>query len=246
MAGLNGSVRSYTQEVARQLAMLVEASPAATRLGTKDELRARFGVSGATLNESLRVLQSQGLVELRTGPGGGVFTAEPSGRLLLSNLVVGFRGGVIAVRNVLESREALEPSVGQLAALRRSAADLRHFRKLLKTMQRHLDDPERYLRLNWQLHRSIAEATANDVLSGLYGSLVSFLEEELTQTLAAGSYVDHRKENLGLHERLVEAIEQHDEVGASRLAAHHAPVSMLEQADAADHENAHKRNGRSR
>jgi DNA-binding FadR family transcriptional regulator len=231
VTSLNGAFTTRTEEVARQLAALAEQSPAATRLGTKEELRARFGVSSATMSESLRLLQSRGLVTLRTGPGGGVFAAEPSGRLLLSNLLVGFRGGIIAVRNVLESREALEPSIGQLAALRRTTADLRKLRKLLSSMRRHVDEPEPYLRLNWQLHRAIAEATGNDVLHGLYGSLVSFLEEELTQALAAASFVDHRKENLDLHVRLVDAIEQRDEQEASRLAAHHAPASMLEQVD---------------
>ncbi len=238
---LDGRFASRATEVARQLAALAEESPAATRLGTKTELRERFGVSSATLSESLRLLQSQGLVTLRTGPGGGVFSAEPSGRLLLSNLLVGFRGGIIAVRNVLESREALEPSVGAYAALRRTTADVRRLRKLLAAMRRHLDEPESYLRLNWQLHRAIAEATENDVLSGLYCSLVRFLEEELTQALAAASFVDHRKENLDLHAHLVDAIERRDEEAARRLAAHHAPASMLEQVDGSARRSAGRR-----
>ena len=229
----DGTFTTRAEEVANRLAALAEGSPAATRLGTKAELRAHFGVSSATMSESLRLLQARGLVTLRTGPSGGVFTAEPSGRLVLSNLLVGFRSGTLTVRNVLESREALEPAIGQLAARRRSIDDLNRLGEVLDAMQRHLGEPAAYLRLNWQLHRAIAEATGNEVLSGLYGSLVRFLEEELTQALAAASFAEHRKENFDLHARLVQAIRRREEAQASTLAAHHAPASMLEQVDGA-------------
>ena len=48
------------------------------RLGTKNELRERVGVSIGTFNESLRILQSRGLIELRRGRRGGLFAAERS------------------------------------------------------------------------------------------------------------------------------------------------------------------------
>ena len=230
----DGTFTTRAEEVANRLAALAEGSPAATRLGTKAELRARFGVSSATMSEALRLLQARGLVTLRTGPSGGVFTAEPSGRLLLSNLLVGFRSGTLTVRNVLESREALEPAIGQLAARRRSIDDLNRLGEVLEAMQRHLGEPAAYLRLNWQLHRVIAEATGNEVLSGLYGSLVRFLEEELTQALAAASFAEHRRENFDLHARLVQAIRRREEGEASALAAHHAPASMLGQVGGRD------------
>jgi DNA-binding FadR family transcriptional regulator len=227
----DGTFTSRAEEVANRLAALAEGSPAATRLGTKADLRARFGVSSATMSESLRLLQARGLVTLRTGPNGGVFTAEPSGRLVLSNLIVGFRSGTLTVKNVLESREALEPAIGQLAARRRSIDDLNRLSEVLEAMERHLGEPAAYLRLNWQLHRVMAEATGNEVLSGLYSSLVRFLEDELTQALAAASFAEHRKENFELHARLVDAIRRSEETEASALAAHHAPASMLEQVD---------------
>lgn len=210
------------------MAAMAAESPPSTRLGTKDELRLRFGVSSATVSEALRLVQSQGLVRMQTGPGGGVFTAEPTGKLLLSNLLLGFRGGIMAIRDVLDAREALEAAVGQHAAAHRSPRDLRDLRKLIAAMEHHLDDPERYLRLNWQLHRRIAESAGNEVLTGIYSSLVRFLEEELTQAMADGSFEAHRRENLMLHAELVEAIADKDAEKASSLAAHHAPATICE------------------
>lgn len=227
-------------EVARLVAAVAVEAPPATRLGTKDELRERFGVSSATMSESLRLLQSRGLVSLRTGPGGGVFSAAPSGRLMLSNLLLGFRAGVTAVHDVLESREALEPAVGRLAAERASKADVRELRRLLTGMRRQLGVPEQYLRLNWQLHRRIAESCTNGVLSGIYCSLVRFLEDELTEAMAAASFEEHRNENLALHVELVGAIEAHDAFRAATLAAHHAPASILEHVNGSSTDGAQK------
>lgn len=221
--------------------------PPSTRLGTKDELREQLGVSVATVSEALRLLEARGMVRLRTGPGGGVFATEPSGKLLLSNLVLGFRGGAMAVRDVLDTREALEPVLGRAAALRRSANDLRQLRKIIREMQVHLEEPETYLRLNWRLHRRIAESTRNEVLAQIYCSLVRFLEEELTQAMVDASRKQRLVANLELHSELVEAIAARDEDRAAKLAAHHAPASIRDASnrlnDAAKHSRKARSNG---
>src|SRR4051812_50210147 len=51
------------------------------RLGTKDDLRQRFGVAVATVNEAVRLLEMRGLIEARPGPRGGGFVANSSGRV---------------------------------------------------------------------------------------------------------------------------------------------------------------------
>src|SRR5436853_2965979 len=56
------------------------------RLGTKDELRRRFGVAAATINEAVRLMDSRGLVSARPGPGGGVFVTDVSARSRLAQM----------------------------------------------------------------------------------------------------------------------------------------------------------------
>ena len=46
------------------------------RIATKDELRERFGVAVATINEAVRLLETRGVIEARPGPGGGIFVAR--------------------------------------------------------------------------------------------------------------------------------------------------------------------------
>ena len=69
---------SRAEELARGIEDDIAAGVLSTgdRLGTKDDLRQRFNVAVATLNEAIKLLESRGLVEARSGPGGGVFVSE--------------------------------------------------------------------------------------------------------------------------------------------------------------------------
>ncbi|MEI8241045.1 MAG: GntR family transcriptional regulator, partial [Actinomycetota bacterium] len=45
--------------------------PVGTKLPTEEELTERFGIARTTLREALRVLESQGLIHIKRGRGGG-------------------------------------------------------------------------------------------------------------------------------------------------------------------------------
>lgn len=222
--------------VADRIAHELVGAPADRHLGTKADLQSRFGVSMATLNQALRLLESKGLVELRVGPGGGVFATQPTERLLVANLVVSFRHGTATVGECLAVREILEPHMAAAAARHRTDVDVAELRGLLDEMRKDLKSPEGYLRSNWRLHRRIAEITPNQVLSMLYGGLLGYLEEEFETAAPAARYLAKRRENLDVHTRLVDAIALGDAEAAAALAAHHAPVSTPSSAPAADEE----------
>src|SRR5919106_282586 len=93
------------------------------RLGTKDDLRQRFGVAVATVNEAVRLLETRGLIEARPGPGGGVFVAASSVRAALQRGKVQAAWGAARVADCLAVRNAIEPLVCREAARHRSAAD---------------------------------------------------------------------------------------------------------------------------
>jgi DNA-binding FadR family transcriptional regulator len=59
---------SRAELVARELEReIVDDRQAGERLGTKDDLRKRFGVAVATVNEAVRLLETRGLIEARPG-----------------------------------------------------------------------------------------------------------------------------------------------------------------------------------
>jgi DNA-binding FadR family transcriptional regulator len=194
------------------------------RLGTREELRRRFGVSLATLGQALRLLEGQGLVETRTGPGGGVFASRPGQELLVSNLVLGFRHGTGTVEEALAVRAMLEPFVARQAARSRAPSDEEALRRSLAVLEQAVGDPAAYLRANWDLHRAIANVCGNQVLRTLYVSVLHFVEQELVGARPGAGFPEEHEANFRLHAALVEAIVAGDADAAAARAAHHAPV----------------------
>ena len=70
---------SRAEEIARKIEGLIldRAVKPRTCLGTKENLRHRFDVSPATMNEAIRLLQVRDVIVTRRGLKGGVFVATP-------------------------------------------------------------------------------------------------------------------------------------------------------------------------
>jgi DNA-binding FadR family transcriptional regulator len=221
---------SRAEALARALEgeILEDALPPGHRLGTKEELKRRFGVAVATVNEAIRMLEMRGLIEARPGPGGGVFVAGPSTRIQLSHLVLGFKWSPSTVSDCLAIRMALEPLVCREAGAYRSPADVRALRGLLDRMERHRSEPQEYLRCNWALHRRIAKICRNVPLSSIYLTLLDFLEEGLDDVREEN--FDGR-ENLQIHRELVDAIDAGDESRLETAIAQHAPTASTFEND---------------
>jgi GntR family transcriptional regulator, transcriptional repressor for pyruvate dehydrogenase complex len=173
------------------------------RLGTKEELRARFGVALATINEAIRLLEMRGMLTARPGPGGGIFVAKASARVRLNQFVLGYRWGEAAVADHHSVRNALEPLVCREAARYRRDADLRVLRKMLDAMEGLLDDPMTYIRRTIDLHRRIAKICRNVPLRSIYLTMLDFLEDSAEQAeYDTFDGLDH----LARHRELVDAI----------------------------------------
>jgi DNA-binding FadR family transcriptional regulator len=171
---------SRAEAVARQLEteIMDEVVAPGARLGTKEELRQRFGVALATVNEAVRLLETRGLVDARPGPGGGVFVASGSARMALSHSTLRFRGGS-SFSDYLAVRDALEPLICREAARNHDAGDIRALQRILDQMERHVGDPRSYMSLNYKLHRRIAKLSANGPLHSVYVMMLDSMEQEM-------------------------------------------------------------------
>lgn len=171
-------------------------------LGTKDELRRRFGVAVATVNEAIKLLGARGLVEARPGPGGGVFVSAPgNGRRL--PMVMGFGWAEATMADYHEVRAVLEPLILRHAATHRTEDDLAELEAIVDRMESELSEPSRYLRDNTAFHRRVAAISPNVPLRSLYVTVLDFFQHAVDVAQLPGRMHGH---NADVHRRLLEAI----------------------------------------
>ena len=193
------------------------------RLGTKDQIRREFRMAAATVNEALRILEMKGLVQARPGPGGGVFVSAPAVQVKLNHLVLGFKAGDAPFSDCLAVRNALEPLVCREASEYCTARHARSFRTIVDRMERNIDDPAQFLKLNWELHRRLAGVARNQPLKTLYLTLLDFVESQLADVRGDEAF-DPRK-NLAVHRELIEAIVAGEPKRLRRAIDAHTPIA---------------------
>lgn len=167
------------------------------------ELCERFGISRTPLREALKVLASEGLVDLRPNRGAAIAP------LTLAEL-----------EQTVEVLAALEALAGGLAARRASDADLAEVKALHYEMLAHhaRGDLPSYFKCNQAIHRRIMQATYNAPLAATYQGLnarirrfryMANLSRERWDTAVAE------------HERILDALVNRDEARLSHLLAQH-------------------------
>ncbi|MDT3443292.1 GntR family transcriptional regulator [Pseudofrankia sp. BMG5.37] len=131
------------------------------QLATEAELTATFDVSRETVREALRVLESQSLVEVRRGRGGGAVVRRPGlasiGRYLA--LLLQLRGTTLA--DLEEARAVLEPPLAERFAVRCSAADLHALGRLHDQERTAEDDPLAFVMAAAGFDTAVTERSGN-------------------------------------------------------------------------------------
>ncbi len=129
------------------------------RLPSEVELIETLQVSKGTIRESTRVLEAQGLVETRTGPGGGAFVREMSEAKAISLLSNYLFFKDISIQDIYQIRLALEPELAASLAGKVGPQDLARLRESLASYaapaadaqaerQQHLDSLNFHLMLS--------------------------------------------------------------------------------------------------
>ena len=160
--------RSKAEHVAHLLLERIIAAKLkpGSSFATEAELLSQFNVSRPTLRESLRILESQGVLNVRPGPGGGIIVGNPSTDLLAHGLSVFLRMHDVPFVTVLKARELIEPALAYEAALSGTDKDFSALEASIARMKT-LDAPrdqEAFLEENRVFHSVIARASSNKVL----------------------------------------------------------------------------------
>jgi GntR family transcriptional regulator, transcriptional repressor for pyruvate dehydrogenase complex len=146
--------------------------PEGTSLPPERELVSQTAMSRTTVREALRILEVQGLVTIRTGRAGGAFVRRPDSDSVASSVELLIRGRQIRLDDLLETREAIEPQCAGLAALYRTDEDLARLDELNDRIE-EIDSSSltEFLQANVDWHMAVAEASHNELLSGMMRAL---------------------------------------------------------------------------
>ena len=142
-----------------------------TALPSEREMLEEYGVARGTLREALRFLEIQGVITIKTGPGGGPIVAQPKSRHFASIIAMLLQLTHTSFRSVLEARNVLEPALARMAATRITDEQLAALEESVKAMRENIEDSEHFLAENERFHATIAEAAGNPVFSLIISSL---------------------------------------------------------------------------
>lgn len=160
-----------SENVAREIVGDMRDLPAGTKLPPEAVMLDKYRVGRASLREALRILEVQGLIIIRPGPGGGPVVAAVDSRHFAQMASLYFQLSGATYRNLVEARLVMEPVMARLAALRQDKADLAKLEPFLKVRVETDDNPQDYFNHATHFHAVLSGISGNPVLDLMGRSL---------------------------------------------------------------------------
>ncbi|WP_281249221.1 FadR/GntR family transcriptional regulator [Vannielia litorea] len=198
---------------------------AGDRLPAEAELIARFGMAKGTIREAMRILEAQGLVKTRTGPGGGVFVHEVSrerARALLGNY---FYFKDLTIGDIYQLRQVLEPELVATLAGKLSPAVLSGLQAVIDSYSepsKSIEEEREQHLASLQFHAMLAEQSPNPLLSFCIDFMVALLSDlTVYRELYAPPNIELWKKGRDFQLRLLGALRQGRAEEAREIMAEH-------------------------
>jgi DNA-binding FadR family transcriptional regulator len=177
------------------------------RFPPERELAERFAVSRTTIREVVRALEVVGLVDIKRGRDGGVFTTSNCRALASSPFTSLLALEPVSSAQALEFRQLVEPRAAGLAALRATDAEVKNLRRSLDMISDGETTVDRYIESNRLFHAAVARATNNP---HLFNVLSEFFEAPETAAVARQAAASQWSLIRYFHRKIADAIEQRD------------------------------------
>jgi GntR family transcriptional repressor for pyruvate dehydrogenase complex len=209
------------QQVAQDLlARIAESSlePGQT-FATEAELLEQCDVSRPTLREGIRILEAQGVLQQKPGPGGGLVVARPSVDMLAQGVSIFLRFNHVPFETVLQAREVIEPALAAEAASEGTEDDFLEMAASIERMKVMGEgDQATFIAENRVFHGIVARASGNKVLETFWGTI---------SLLATGEHlgirytVGNRQHVIAAHQRILDACRHRNPRAAARAMSQH-------------------------
>lgn len=177
------------------------------KLPNEFALGEKFGVGRSTVREAVKLLISRGILEVRRGSGTYVVGTTPSDMdpLGLRHL----EDKMSLALDLADVRILLEPGIAEIAAHSATKEDIEKLRRLCGQVEEKIANGENYIPDDIAFHTCVAECSKNKVVE----QLIPVIDTAVMMFVN----VTHKKlmqETIMTHRAVVDAIAEHDSVGA--------------------------------
>ncbi len=180
-------------------------------LPSERDLTERLGVSRGVLSQAFRVLEEEGVIQVRPGSGRLVREVPSRGG---DHVQVVRRLERAAILDLIEVRDTLEGRIAQLACERATPADLEALRGVLERCRaKDLD-----ANLDEEFHLALAEATRNVVFANMLRLSLTLLRKTRERTFREPG---NALAMLNEHQAIYEAVLRRDPVAACQAVTAH-------------------------
>ena len=184
---------------------------------TQNKLAAELGISKVTLRQTLKLLELQGVIEIKPGRSGGVLFKKPGHAILTTSLQVLQDHAEVSLNHIIQCRYILELAAIKLAAENITAEDISELEYVLKKMNDASDDID-FLNSNLDFHLKVVNASHNPLLSMLISAFSDFI---YVSTLKISNVSILRVKVLAVHAKILEALKKSEPEMATKLMDKH-------------------------
>lgn len=212
--------QKVSERVAHEIAQQIITNdlPEGTKLPPEREMLESIGVGRTSLREALRLLESRGVITIRSGPGGGPSVRRPRPSDLSEALTLILQFEKASMSDILHAREALEPVLTALAMERADDEVLERLQESVDRIMADLSNHDLFLEQNRVFHATIAEASGSVALRIFLETLKS-----IADGAAVGVEYDARRRRAvaEAHQRIIDAMRDGDTLRAVQAMQAH-------------------------
>lgn len=188
------------------------------RLPSENAIAKQFGVSRAVVREAVARLKTEGLVTTRQGDG--AFVGD--WRFGSLQLNPGISEDLESVLMVDELRKGLEAEAAALAALRRTATEMKKIEKARARVEKITKARGDSVVADVAFHRAIAEATHNPYYVAVLDYLTQFVVPAIRASRGHTALREDFAREVGAeHTAIVDAIQRRDDDAARAAVQNH-------------------------
>lgn len=189
------------------------------RLPSERELAEQFRVSRVTVRDALRILEAQGLLEIRVGASGGAFVTTPTSAVVGEGITTMLLMSDVEADEIAEARLLMELGIVTLAVQRATDDDIAVLRDICQRSRASLESHDYDVRLSAEFHAALAGAAHNGAVKLITESFRGPLS--MAAARAREPADESHAHSVEEHVWLLEAIEARDLPRAQHVMTDH-------------------------